>query len=102
MVNFRKALIELVLQIFSYHDIAGSNPEKVYHAFLLGIFNSFSESYRLISNHEAGIGRFDILLIPNTMNYKGIIIEVKKISQSDVPKIDDILKEALDQIVNKK
>ena len=102
MANFKKALTELVFMIFSYHDISGDDPEKVYHLFLLGLFNSFSEFYRPVSNKEAGKGRFDILLIPNTIEHHGVIVEVKKILPSDKQKINDILKSALAQIEDNK
>jgi hypothetical protein len=100
MEVFCSKLSELVMELFSYHDISGKEPEKVYHAFLLGLLNSFKESYQLKSNKEAGKGRFDILLIPNTLQDKGIIIEVKRTDQNDKQIIDSALNEALAQIVN--
>lgn len=97
---FCKDLSELVMQLFSYHDVGAQEPEKVYHAFLLGVLNSFKEFYRLESNKEAGLGRFDIVLIPETLEYKAIIIEVKRSLADDKEKINKMLDEALQQIAS--
>jgi hypothetical protein len=96
--EFCKELSDLVLQLFSYHDIGSQEPEKVYHSFLLGVFNSFKDLYRVQSNREAGKGRFDILLIPNTLEYRGIIFEVKRVSTDIVEATNVLLDEAIKQI----
>jgi len=95
-------LTDLILQLFSYHDIGGQEPEKVYHAFLLGVFNSFKDSYKLLSNKEAGKGRFDILLIPDTLENRGIIIEVKRSDVGTAETNNSLTEEALKQIVDNK
>lgn len=95
---FCKDLSELVMHLFSYHDIGSQEPEKVYHVFLLGVLNSFKDFYRLESNREAGLGRFDIMLIPETMEYKAVIIEVKRSLIDDKEKIGKMSDEALQQI----
>jgi hypothetical protein len=99
MDKFCGELQLLVLQLFSYHDIAGNVPERVYHAFLLGFFNSFREDFQLESNREVGIGRFDLLLSPNTQENKGLIVEVKRSDTKDPAKVEEQLEEALSQIV---
>lgn len=95
---FCKDLSELVMQLFSYHDIGAQEPEKVYHVFLLGVLNSFKDFYRLESNRESGLGRFDIMLIPETLDYKAVIIEVKRSLTDDKDKTGKMLDEALQQI----
>jgi hypothetical protein len=97
---FCEELRKLVMQLFSYHDIAGNEPEKVYHAFLLGLLNSFRDDFELESNKEAGKGRFDVMLIPNTQDYSGVIIEVKRSRTSKLESINTQLADALSQIVN--
>ena len=97
---FCKDLSELVMHLFSYHDIGSQEPEKVYHVFLLGVLNSFKEFYRLESNRESGLGRFDIMLVPETLEYKAVIIEVKRSLTDDKEKISKMLDEALQQIAS--
>ena len=45
---------EFVLNNLSYFDAAGKEPEKVYHAFVLGMLVSLSENYEVKSNKESG------------------------------------------------
>ncbi len=99
MDKFCEELQLLVLQLFSYHDIAGNLPERVYHAFMIGFFNSFREDFQLESNREAGTGRFELLLSPNTQENKGLIVEVKRSDTNDPTKVDEQLEHALSQIV---
>lgn len=100
--EFSQGLADLVMEIFSYHDIGVHEPEKVYHAFLLGVFNGFKDIYRLKSNKEAGNGRFDIMLIPDTLEYKGVIIEVKHAVSDKTSYIEKLLTAASHQIVENK
>jgi hypothetical protein len=98
---FQNSLKELVMQLFSCHDITKDVPEKVYHSFLLGVFNSFSSHFELHSNKEAGLGRFDLLLIPHNRKHKGFIFEVKKSNISDLISMKKQANEALQQIREK-
>lgn len=100
--EFAKGLSELVLQLFSFHDIGGKEPEKFYHVFLLGVLNSFSEEYKPVSNKEAGLGRFDIVLIPNNSKQRGVIFEIKQISSLNPDVIEDELNKALNQVITNK
>jgi hypothetical protein len=97
--EFCTSLSELVLQLFSYHDVGTQEPEKVYHAFLIGVLNSFKESYKLESNRESGTGRFDIMLIPESLEDTPVIIEIKRSPINNKEKIEELLDAALDQVV---
>ncbi len=94
---FNSKLKATVLQVFSFHDIAGNEAEKVYHAFLLGLFQSFNGVYRVLSNREAGVGRFDIMLIPYDASNNGVIFEVKKL-KGENDNVESALMDALNQI----
>jgi len=100
--KFIEGLKEWVISGLSYHDIGGHEPERVYHAFLTGSFHTFSEFYTVQSNREAGFGRFDILLKPLDINVKGIIFEVKRSTTRQGDKIDNMLNEAIQQIIKNK
>jgi hypothetical protein len=60
---FEEHLRSLALK-FSVHDLART-PEAWYHAFMLSALFPLEENgYQLITNHEAGYGRPDIVIIP--------------------------------------
>jgi|GEM_PF-1457516 len=43
----------------SYFDASGEEPEKVYHAFVLGMIVSLAHEYEVKSNKESGYGRYE-------------------------------------------
>jgi hypothetical protein len=98
---FQDDLKELVLHLFSYHDIGNNEPEKVYHSFLLGVMNSFHAFYDPISNQEAGHGRFDIVLIPHDKDMTGLIFEVKRSTSIVGTEMKTLAENALKQVHEK-
>jgi len=52
--TFGKRLKDMVLSVLSYHDTAGQEPERVYHAFVLGLLTNLSDRYQIRSNRESG------------------------------------------------
>lgn len=99
---FGERLQQMILQVFSFHDVAGKQAEIVYHTILLNLLMPLQPTYRLLSNRESGLGRYDIAAIPSTTQQKGIIIEVKKADTTEPQKIGELLSEALQQIKNNK
>src|SRR5689334_15266901 len=59
--TFGAQLGEFLLSSMSFHDPAGAKPERVYHAFVLGLLVSLAPTYEVRSNPEAGYGRVDVL-----------------------------------------
>ena len=106
--NFSKIFKRYVMTSFSYFDISGKDPEKVYHAFVLGMLVSLSGSHEILSNRESGIGRYDVSVIPkdifNGQDLKkpGIIFEFKRYDKEDEETIEEMLDIALKQIEDKK
>ena len=96
---FERMLRMIVLQIMSYHDL-GSEPEKVYHALVLGMMVWLSSRYTIRSNRESGYGRYDLMLKPNDRARSGIIIEFKCVYDSEKP--EHVLSQALKQIEEKR
>ena len=96
---FERILRMIVLQIMSYHDLGGE-PEKVYHALVLGMMVWLSGRYTIRSNRESGYGRYDLMLTPNDPAKIGIIIEFKCVYDSEKP--EDVLSQALKQIEERK
>ncbi len=96
--TFGKLLKEMVLAVLSYHDIAGKKPERVYHAFVLGLLTNMTASYQIRSNRESGYGRYDVLMIPLNPNEPGFIFEFKKIDKPEEKNAADAMQSALEQI----
>ncbi len=94
---FERLLRKIVFQVMSYHDL-GNEPEKVYHALVLGMLVWMSGQYQIRSNRESGYGRYDIMMKPKDKTKPGIIIEFKRIEKESH---EEVLKDALKQIKNR-
>jgi Protein of unknown function (DUF1703)./Predicted AAA-ATPase. len=93
---------QFVINNLSYFDVSGTEPERVYHAFVLGMLISLSDKYEVKSNKESGYGRYDVMLIPKDISKIGIVIEFKKIDDFLKTTIEDGSKAALKQIEDMK
>ncbi len=101
---------DVALQTFSSFDSgkkesAKKAPENFYHGFVLGLMVDQTENYLIISNHESGYGRYDIMLEPiDKSNEKlpGIVIEFKVINPKKETTLEDTVEAALEQIEEKK
>ena len=88
-----------VMEIMSYFDVPQKKEtESMYHMMLLGIFSSF-KMYEVKSNVETGLGRVDILMKKGDEE-EYIVVELK--AGSRFSRLDNILKEAKEQIKDKK
>ncbi|MFW2502803.1 AAA family ATPase [Clostridium diolis] len=93
---------QFVINNLSYFDVSGTEPERVYHAFVLGMLISLSDKYEVKSNKESGYGRYGVMLIPKDISKIGIVIEFKKIDDFLKTTIEDGSKAALKQIEDMK
>ena len=100
MATFGKIFKQYVLSSISYFDVGGKAPEKVYHAFVLGILVALNKEYEVVSNGESGYGRYDVMLIPRDISKLGIIFEFKKKRMSE--DLEICAQNALKQIEDKK
>jgi hypothetical protein len=99
--TFAQLLKEMVLTVLSYHDTAGDEPEKLYHAFVLGLLTHLMDRYVIRSNRESGYGRYDVLMIPHQKQEPGFIFEFKKVNRPKEDSEVDAMKSALAQIEKK-
>jgi len=99
--TFGELLKEMVLAVLSYYDTAGDEPERVYHAFVLGLLTHLMDRYVIRSNRESGYGRYDVLMIPHQKEEPGFILEFKKVNRPTDSSESDAMKSALDQIQDK-
>ena len=100
--TFGKIFKQYVLSSISYFDVGGKAPEKVYHAFVLGLLVALNKEYEVISNGESGYGRYDVMLIPKDVSKLGIIFEFKKKDEEDGEDLEVCVQNALKQIEDKK
>ncbi|MBP7562255.1 MAG: AAA family ATPase [Candidatus Cloacimonetes bacterium] len=99
--SFIKAFTDFCLDSFSYFDVSGNEPERFYHAFVLGMITSLRPRYTIRSNRESGYGRYDIMMIPADKNQRGFIFEFKKIDQYEKENFETALQNAKNQVVQK-
>ena len=99
---FEEIFSDFVMKNMSYFDVSGEEPERVYHAFVLGMIVSLADEYEVKSNKESGYGRYDVMLIPRDKTKLGIIIEFKRIKDTAPKTIDEGVNEALKQIEENK
>ena len=79
--TFSQLFQEFLLSSVSVFDVAADEPEKIYHAFILGMVIGLKGRYEVKSNRESGLGRYDVMLIPKNPEELGIIMEFKKIGR---------------------
>lgn len=101
MKTFGKILLDIVVAVLNYHDTGGDEPERVYHAFVLGLLVHLQDRYTIRSNRESGYGRYDVLLIPHDASAPGFVFEFKKIDREDDKTPEAALHSALQQIQEK-
>ena len=96
---FEEIFSDYVVKSMSFFDTEG-DPEKIYHAFVMGLLLWLAPGYRVKSNRESGYGRYDITIIPEDVSRLGYIIEFKKVRKKET--VETALKSALKQIKEKK
>lgn len=96
-------LNDVALDTFSTFDTgrrpSGTEPERFYHGFVLGLLVELRGRYVVRSNRESGFGRYDVALEPcDTANDDGYILEFKVRDPSREATLEDSVQSALAQI----
>ncbi len=96
----------IALTTFSYFDTgnrpSGSEPERFYHGFVLGLMVELADRYVITSNRESGFGRYDVMLKPRNKEDDAVILEFKVFDPDDEKDLHDTVKAALNQIESMK
>ena len=117
--NFKQALLlgdldymnqymnQVALQTFSSFDVGKkpsehTEPERFYHGFVLGLIVDLADKYRITSNKESGLGRYDVMMEPLTENLDGIIMEFKVRNPAKEKDLEASVQNALCQIREKR
>ncbi len=94
-----QALLEDFM-VKSISSIDGAN-EGFYHGMMLGLCAILGNRYKIRSNRESGLGRFDIQLMPLTKGMPGFIFEFKH-TKDEHTVLSALADSALQQIEAKK
>ena len=78
-----------------------SQPERFYHGFVLGLLVELRDRYQILSNRESGYGRYDVMLTPMTETDDAIVIEFKVHESDEEKTLQDTVRMALEQIIEK-
>ena len=97
--DYEENLQEILLTSVSYNDTKKGN-EAFYHGLIMGMGLYLEGEYITKSNIESGLGRYDFLIEPKNKNKRAFIMEFK--STDSVEKLEEVSKEALKQIEDKK
>ncbi len=92
----QEMLEHILLTAMSYQDPGASEPEKLYHGFILGLLVHLEKQYEIRSNRETGFGRADVLMRPKTPGRPGVVLEFKV--QEKRKTVDEVLKIAALQV----
>ncbi|CAN2326224.1 putative AAA-ATPase [Fusobacterium sp. oral taxon C10] len=97
--EYEEKLQEILLASVSYNDTKKGN-EAFYHGLIMGMGLYLEGEYITKSNIESGLGRYDFSIEPKNKSKRAFIMEFK--STDSVEKLEEVSKEALEQIENKK
>lgn len=92
--KLQSLLEDFILKSISTMD--GAN-EAFYHGMMLGLCAVLGSQYKVRSNRESGLGRFDIELLPMMQGIPGFIFEFKHTKDINVD-LDSLANSALRQI----
>ena len=97
--DYEDNLQEVLLTSVSYNDTRRGN-EAFYHGLIMGMGLYLEGEYITKSNIESGLGRYDFVIEPKNKSKRAYIMEFK--STDSVDKLEEVSKEALKQIEDKK
>ena len=97
--EYEERLQEILLTSVSYNDTKKGN-EAFYHGLIMGMGLYLEGEYITKSNIESGLGRYDFVIEPKNKSKRAYIMEFK--STDGVEKLEEVSKEALKQIEDKK
>ena len=97
---------QVAMQTFSFFDTGKKRadqeePERFYHGFVLGLMVELADQYRITSNRESGLGRYDIILEPLRKGKMAYVIEFKVHKAKREKDLSETADNALRQIVEK-
>lgn len=99
LTNFLKELQKFLLESMRYFDVKGTEPERFYHGFVMGLIVGLAETHEVHSNKESGYGRYDVMIIPKDKRQLGLVIEFKIADSAE--ELATTAQQALEQIASR-
>lgn len=112
--KFSRVLKSIYLSHVSYYDVSNLKEfeeideveqdiryENFHHGYILGLLMYSTKYFKVDSNKEYGLGRPDIVLIPKDRSKSAYIFEFKWSSTQSSKTLDQLVKSAKNQIVEK-
>lgn len=98
---------QISLQTFSSFDTGrkpseDAEPERFYHGFVLGLMVDLAGQYRITSNRESGLGRYDVVMEPLDRQGQAVVMEFKVFNPIKEKDLHETVENALQQIEDKK
>lgn len=106
--KFEEYLQNMIIETLSFYDVPNNQSENGYHLFMIGLLSQAKfRGYKIQSNKEGGLGRFDLRIDPESqVEFEtSIIMEfkvLKKKTENSHKYLKDSAKEGLAQILDKK
>jgi len=100
--QFKKNFEQFSHESLSYFDTKGTEPERFYHALVLGMLASLMETHLVRSNRESGYGRYDVMFIPKDRSKPGIVLEFKAVDLDKKETLEIAAQKALKQVEDNK
>ena len=99
-------MADIVSETVSSFDVATrpsgkTEPERFYHGLVLGMMVDLKDRYRITSNRESGLGRYDVMLEPVSEKDPAFVFEFKVRRKSREKDLSDTVAAALQQIEEK-
>ncbi|MEY8429818.1 AAA family ATPase [Lachnospiraceae bacterium 48-42] len=97
---------QVALKTFSSFDAGRkpseeTEPERFYHGFVLGLMTDLADQYRITSNRESGLGRYDVIMEPLDSRHNAVVMEFKVFHPAKEKELAETVKNALQQIRDK-
>lgn len=96
----------VAVEMFSFFDTGKkpsgqTEPERFYHGFVLGLMAELSGRYRITSNRESGLGRYDVMMEPLREGDMAFVLEFKVHDPDEEKTLEETAQAALEQIEGK-
>lgn len=105
MNEYLRSILEETVSFYDAGTRASryKQPENFYHGLVLGLITSLRKIYKITSNRESGFGRYDVVLEPRSPKQDDAVILEFKIAEPEKEKsMEDTVRAALEQIIDKK
>ena len=103
--KMNECMNQIAMSVISIYDVgrkpSEKAPERFYHGFVLGLLLPLEKKFKITSNRESGLFRYDVMFKPKNNQYDAIIVEFKVRDEKKEGSLEETARAALDQINEK-